>query len=213
MEQTSSTETTTDVKRNLINRAKNIIIQPDKEWNVIAFESANTNKIIIGYVFPLAALAAIAAFIGYGIIGVNYGLFHIGSTSWGIYYALNVLIGALAGVFISALVIDALAPSFGSEKNMGRSVQLVAYSYTPAWIGGLLSVFPAIALIGALAGLYGLYILYIGMPKIKKTPADKHVGYFVVSLIVLIVVYLIIGLIMSRIVLSAMGLSYGVFRL
>jgi len=52
---------------------------------------------------------------------------------------------------ISAFIIDALAPSFGAEKNMGRSVQLVSYSYTPGWIGGLLAIIPAIALIGALA--------------------------------------------------------------
>ena len=123
--------------------------------------------------------------------------------------AVRVLVGALAGVFISALVIDALAPSFGSEKNMGRSVQLVSYSYTPGWVGGLLAIIPAIALIGALAGIYGLYLLYIGMPKLKKTPADKHVGYFVVSLVVIIIVYFVIGLIMDRILMPAMGLYYN----
>ncbi|MFI5186930.1 MAG: Yip1 family protein [Chitinophagales bacterium] len=198
---------------NLIERAKNIITSPNKEWDVIALEQPNTGQIIMGYVLLLAGAAAVAAFIGYGLIGFNYGLFHYATTEWGIYYALNVLVGAIAGVFISALVIDALAPSFGSEKNMGRSVQLVAYSYTPAWIGGILAIYPPIALIGALAGLYGLYLMYIGMPKLKKTPADKLVGYFVVSLVTLIVVYFIIGLIMSKIVMSAMGLSYGILSL
>ena len=198
---------------NTIERAKNMIISPNKEWDVIALEQPNTGQIITTYVLLLAGAAAVAAFIGYGLIGFNIGFFHYATTSWGIYYALNVLIGAIAGVFISALVIDALAPSFGSEKNMGRSVQLVAYSYTPAWIGGLLAIYPPIALIGALAGLYGLYLMYIGMPKLKKTPADKQVGYFVVSLVTLIVVYFVIGLIMSKIVMSAMGLSYGVFGL
>jgi hypothetical protein len=194
---------------NAIERAKNIIVSPNKEWDVIALEQPNTGQIIMGYVLLLAGAAAVAAFIGYGLIGFNYGFFHYATTSWGIYYALNVLIGAIAGVLISALVIDALAPSFGSEKNMGRSVQLVAYSYTPAWVGGLLAIYPPLSIIGLIAGIYGLYLLYIGMPKLKKTPADKQVGYFVVSLITIIVVYFVIGLIMSRIVLSAMGLSYG----
>lgn len=194
---------------NLIDRVKNIIIAPPKEWDVIATETPDTGKIITGYVLPLAGAAAVAAFIGYGLIGINMGFFKIAGTNWGIYYALNVLVGAIAGVFISAAVIDALAPSFGSEKNMGRSVQLVAYSYTPAWVGGLLSILPAIAIIGALAGLYGLYLLYAGMPKLKKTPEDKHVSYFIVSLLVIIVVYFIIGLIMSKVVMSAMGLDYG----
>ena len=196
-----------------IQRAKNIIISPNKEWDVIALEQPNTGQIITNYVLLLAGAAAVAAFIGYGLIGFNYGLFHFASINWGIYYALNVLVGAIVGVFLSALVIDALAPSFGSEKNMGRSIQLVAYSYTPAWVGALLSIFPPIAVIGALAGLYGFYLMYIGMPKLKKTPADKHPGYFIVSIVTIIVVYVIIYFIMRKIVLSAMGLSYGVLDL
>lgn len=198
---------------NLIDRVKNILFTPPKEWDVIATEQPDTGKIITGYVLPLAGAAAIAAFIGYGLIGFGYGIFRFSGINWGLYYALNVLVGAIAGVFLSALVIDALAPSFGSEKNMSRSIQLVAYSYTPAWIGGLLSILPVIAIVGSLLGLYGLYLLYVGMPKLKKTPADKHPGYFIVSLLVIIVVYIIVWLIMSKVVLSVMGLSYGGIRI
>lgn len=190
---------------NLIERAKNIIISPAKEWDVIAAEQPDTGKIITGYVLPLAGAAALAAFIGYGFVAQYFG-----GINWGIYKAVSILIGALAGVFISAFVIDALAPSFGSEKNMGRSIQLVAYSYTAGWVGGLLAIIPAIAFLGALAGLYGFYLLYIGMPKLKKTPADKHVGYFIVSLLVIIAVYFIIALILGGILMTGMGLSnYG----
>jgi membrane associated rhomboid family serine protease len=66
-----------------------------------------------------------------------------------------------------------------------------------------------LALIGAIAGLYGLYLLYLGLPKLKKTPADKQMGYFVVSLVVLIVIYFVINLIMQKVIMSSMGLSYG----
>ena len=101
---------------NTFERAKNIIASPNREWDAIAAEQPNTSQIIVNYVLLLAALAAVAAFIGYSFIGFNYGIFgRMASTEWGIYYALNVLVGAVAGVFISAFVIDALAPSFGSE--------------------------------------------------------------------------------------------------
>ena len=193
----------------LIDRVKNIIINPVKEWNVIALETTDNSKIIIGYVLPLAGAAAIAAFIGYGLIGVNTGFSRITGTNWGLYYALNILIAAIAGVFICGFIIDALAPSFGSEKNIGRSIQLVAYSYTPVWIGGLLSILPAIALVGNLFGLYGLYLLYLGIPKLKKTPEDKVIAYYVVSLVVIIVVYRVIGLIITRLMMPAFGLSFG----
>lgn len=198
-------------KSNVIDRAKNIITQPAKEWDIISMEIPNQSQIILGYVLILAGAAAVAAFIGYGFIGFNSGFLgiRIAGVDWGIYQALAVLIGAIMGVYVCALVIDALAPSFGSEKNMGRSVQLVAYSYTPAWIGGLLAIYPPIAFIGGLFGLYGLYIMYIGLPKIKKTPADKQVGYFIVSIVAVIIVYFVIGLIMSRLLMPAFGLSYA----
>jgi len=193
---------------NLIERAKNIIITPAKEWDVIATEQPDIGKIITGYVLPLAGAAALAVFIGYAFIGSILGSGFFGVT-WGIYHALVSLIVALCSVFVSALVIDALAPSFGAEKNMGRSVQLVAYSLTPAWIGGLLAIIPVLALIGSLAGLYAFYLLYVGMPKLKKSPEDKQVGYFVVSIVVMIAVYVIVGLILAAILLPILGLSYG----
>jgi hypothetical protein len=194
---------------NLIDRVKNIITNPKKEWDVISVEPADSGKIITGYVLPLAGIAAIAAFIGYGFIGFNVLGFRVSGINWGIYQALTILIGAIASVFITALVVDALAPSFGSEKNFNRSVQLVAYSFTPFWVGGILAIFPPIAFLGALFGLYGVYLLYLGIPKLKNTPADKHVGYFVVTLVISIVVYIVIGWILGRILMSILGLSYG----
>ncbi|MEO8405304.1 MAG: Yip1 family protein, partial [Chitinophagaceae bacterium] len=121
----------------------------------------------------------------------------------------NILVGAIISVFISSFVIDALASNFGSEKNMARSVQLVAYSMTPAWVGGILNIVPALAIVGGLIGLYGFYLLYLGMPKLKKTPDDKLVGYYVVSLLVMLIVYMVIGYVISRVMMSAFGLSYG----
>jgi hypothetical protein len=194
---------------NLIDRVKNIIASPNKEWDVIAAEQPDAAKIVTGYVLPLTALAAIAAFIGYGLIGFRILGFRVTGMEWGLYYALTAFIAGIASVYLTALVIDMLAPSFNSEKNFNRSLQLVAYSFTPMWIGGILSIFPPIALIGSLFGIYGLYLLYLGIPKLKKTPADKHVGYFVVSLIVLIVVYWILVWILHSILLNIFGLSFG----
>lgn len=194
---------------NLFDRVKKIITSPNHEWDVIATEQPDAGKIITGYVLPLAGIAAIAAFIGYGLIGFNVFGFRISGVNWGLYQALTILIGAIVSVYLTALVVDMLAPNFGSEKNFNRSLQLVAYSFTPMWIGGILSIIPAIALIGGLFGLYGLYLLYIGLPKLKNTPPDKQTGYFVVSLIVTLVVYFIIGWILQSLFMNIFGLSYG----
>src|SRR5688500_5901896 len=146
---------------NLITRAKGIITAPAREWEVINTETPDTNKIITGYVIPLAAAAAIAAFIGYALVGTSFLGYRARGINWGLYQALTVFLSALLSVFVTAKVVDALAPNFESEKNFGRSLQLVAYSFTPAWIGGLLAIIPALSFLGALFGIYGLYLLYI----------------------------------------------------
>lgn len=192
---------------NITDRAKNILLTPEKEWSVVATEPADTNKLITGYAVPLAALAALAAFIGYGLITTG------GSVKLGLYYAINVFLTGLVSVYVTALVIDMLAPSFDAEKNFGRSLQLVTYSFTPIWIGGLLTLFPPLAIVGLLVGLYGLYLMYIGLAKLKSAPADKVTGYFVVSILVTIVVYIVIGIIMVRLLASIFGFTVigGIF--
>jgi hypothetical protein len=200
-------------KTNLIDRAKNIIVQPAREWDVISMETPNSNQIITGYVLPLAGAAALAAFIGYAFVGINMFGVRVAGIDWGIYQALTILIGAIVSVYLTAVIIEALAPSFQSEKNFNRSLQLVAYSFTPAWLGGLLALIPSLAFIGSLFGLYSLYLLYIGLPKLKKTPADKQTGYFVVSLVVCIVVYMAVAWILSSILMRTFGLTYGTYGL
>lgn len=56
---------------NLIERIKNIITRPNVEWDIIRTEPPEVNKIFTGYVIPLAGAAAIAAFIGFALIGIN----------------------------------------------------------------------------------------------------------------------------------------------
>ena len=187
---------------NLIERAKNILLTPKTEWDVVNNETPDTTKILTTYVIPLVAIGAIAAFIGYGLIGKSYWGIKVSSTGLGIRYALIALIAGIASTFLLAFVVDALAPTFKSEKNFGKSFQLAAYSYTAGWVGGIFNILPSIAIIGSLAGLYGLYLLYLGLPKLKKTPQDQVTGYFVASLITMIVASFVIGLILTSILIS-----------
>jgi hypothetical protein len=188
---------------NLVERAKNILITPKSEWDAVAAEEPNIQQILLGYVLPLALIPTIAVIIGWGTIGI------LGFTSftYGIAMGLVQLINAFLSVLISAFVIDALATSFTSTKNMGRAVQLVAYSMTPIWIAGILNILPSIGWLAGLIGLYGLYLLYLGLSPMMKTPEDKKVAYLVVSIIILIVVYFVIAAILTAILMAIFGLN------
>ena len=194
---------------NLIDRAKNMLTTPKTEWLVVASETPDNSKIVMGYVIPLAIAGAVAAFIGYGLIGFNWFGVRVGGTSWGLFHAVTALIQTVVSLFVTAFIVDALAPSFGSEKNMGRSLQLVAYGSTPTLVAGLFQILPFLAtIILFAAGIYALYLWYLGLTPVKKTPEDKRVTYIIVCIVVLIVVWMVIGWILGMILYPAFGLSY-----
>ncbi len=188
---------------NIVDRAKNIILTPKNEWQVIAGEQPDIKQIFTGYVLPLALIPVIACIIGFTFIGRSgFRSFGLGLTT-----AIIQLVLAFVGVYLTAFVVDLLAPNFGSEKNLGRAVQLVAYSFTPVWVAGVLYIVPVLGLLVVLASFYGLYLLYLGLPLMMKTPQDKVAVYLVVSIVVFIVVYAIISAVLSAIFFSIFGLG------
>jgi hypothetical protein len=78
-------------------------------------------------------------------------------------------------------------------------MKVAVYSYTAAWVAGILDIVPLLGLLAILAGLYGLYLLYLGLPKLMKSPPEKTAGYFVVSILAAIVVNVVIGMVIASI--------------
>ena len=185
----------------LIDRAKNIILTPAAEFERIDNEPADVSKIYMGYVLPLAVFAALCSFIGMSVFGV------FGWRMPLVPGLINAVIGvglSLAGVYIISLITNALAPNFGSQANVGKAHQLIAYSWTPAFLAAVFSLFPPLAILG-LAGLYAFVLLYIGLPRLMKTPEDKRVGFFVVLVLIGIVVNIVIGYVAGQILLMLPG--------
>jgi hypothetical protein len=138
------------------------------------------------------------------LIGIDAAFFRISGIKWGVIMAVNSFITSILTYYICTYVVDALAPSFASEKNIGRSAQLVAYSYTAAWVAGIFNIIPSLSILGIL-GLYSIYLFYLGIPVMKKTPEDKRVTYMVVSAVVIVVVGLVVNMIVTRIVYTFTG--------
>jgi hypothetical protein len=178
----------------IIQRAKNICLTPATEWPVIATEPATPKDLLGEYAAPLAAIGAIAGFIGGAIIGRTLpfvGHYRVPMVS--AFVAAIFTFGmALVGVFVLSLVIDALAPTFGGEKNRTQALKLAVYSYTPAWIAGVLQIFPLLSILGIFAALYGIYLLYLGLPHLMRSPQDKSIPYTVVVLVCAIVLSIVI---------------------
>ena len=62
---------------NLVDRVKNILLQPSQEWAVIETETTDTKTLYTSYAMILAAIPAVAGFIGGSIIGYEIGRAHV----------------------------------------------------------------------------------------------------------------------------------------
>jgi hypothetical protein len=196
--------------QNLIERVKNILLKPNTEWDVIAGESPDVPKLYTGYVLPLIALAAVCAFIGTSLIGVGvmgYG-YRVPIVTGVVMAVLQVAMG-VAGVFVMALVTNALAPTFGSQQDVNQAHKLAAYGGTAGFLAGVFQIFPPLAALG-IVGLYSLYLIYVGLPKLMKTPADKVLPYFLSIIGVMIVIGIVMATVMGAI--TAMSVGAGAWR-
>ena len=179
---------------NLVERVQAVLLKPRETWPVIESEPGDVASIYRNYLVFLAAVPAVAGFIGMSVIGV--GVF--GST-WRVPIVsglVNLVVGfalTLAMIYVLSLIADALAPSFGGQKNGLNAFKLVAYGATAGLVGGIFNLLPALSMLGLLAGLYSIYLIYLGAPVLMKVPQDKAVAYTAVLIVCGIVAGIVVG--------------------
>lgn len=179
----------------LLARVKGILLSPRAEWQKIEPEPTTAADLYRNYVLLLAAVPVLCGFVGSLLFGIGgFGVtvrpsFGTALTTAILSYAL-----ALGGVFVLALIVDFLAPTFQAERNQRQALKLVAYAATAGWLAGVFALLPGLGILQIL-GLYSLYLLYTGLPIMMKAPADKALPYTAV----VIVVGAVLGLILAAV--------------
>ena len=178
----------------IVERVKKILLEPKKEWGIISLETTNTSELYKSYIIPLAAIGPVASIIGMSIVGISMpfgGSFRLPLTT-SIGSAVVQYVLSLVGVYLLAMIVDFLAPTFSGEKNIDQALKLAAYSYTAGWLSGIFVMIPALSFFMIL-GLYGLYLIYTGIPVLMKAPQEKALGYTVTVVIAAVIISMIIA--------------------
>src|SRR5262245_7955688 len=102
-----------------------ILFRPSSEWQAIEPEQSSVAGLMLGYVAPLALIPAIAWLIGVSVIGVSVsvGTFKVPLAAGLISIAIGYVV-TFVNVYLVALVIDALAPTFDSLRNSTQALKL-----------------------------------------------------------------------------------------
>lgn len=180
---------------NLVERVQAILLKPKETWPVIAQEGGDVASIYKNYLVILAAIPAVSTFIGLSVIGAGmFGMSFRVPIVTGLVHLVVGYVLSLVMVYVLALIADALAPTFGGEKNPLNAFKLIAFSMTASMVGGIFNLIPGLSMLGLLASLYSIYLLYTGIPPLMKSPEDKSVGYTAVLIVCGIVASVIIGI-------------------
>jgi hypothetical protein len=180
----------------IVARVQAIVLKPREEWARIKAEPATVPGLFKTYIMVLAAVPAVAQLVGHIIVGTRLPM--VGRYRWPVGSALAsavlTYVLALASVYLFALIINELAPSFASAKNMTAALKLAAYSMTPGWVAGILYVVPGLSPLVILGTLYGVYVLYLGFEApMMGTPKDKVPAYLGISFVVAVALFIVLG--------------------
>ena len=191
----------------LVERVKRILLQPRQEWEVVSGETTTTADLYKSYAVPLAAIGPVASIIGMSIFGMGmpFGPAFRVPIITAVFSAVVHYVLSLAGVYVLALIVDFLAPTFSGEKNPGQSLKLAVYSSTAAWMAGVFVIIPALGFLG-ITGLYSLYLLYEGIPVLMKAPREKALLYTVAVAVAGIVIFAVIGSVVRTLIPFPMGM-------
>jgi hypothetical protein len=176
------------MNQDLIGRVRRLLMSPATEWDVIDREPSDMAAIYKSYVLPLIVFMAVcqgigALFLGGGFFWVLRGIL------------LTILLGS-AGIYLLALVINALATTFGAQKNFGQAFKVAAYTPTASWVASVFYVIPMLGIVAMLAGLFSFYLLFVGLPKLMRCPGDQAFLYTGTVIACLIVATLVLSLLL-----------------
>lgn len=179
----------------ILDRIKNILLSPKSEFAAVKTDGATIQQVYKDYAIFVAALPAIGTILSFGSF-LGFGMrFKMAVVSYLI---------MLGSFYVSAHIVNYLAPNFGSTKDLTHALKLVVYASTPSMVAGLFAFLGGLSGLLSLAGLiYGIYLFYLGMPIFMDTPSEKVITYMVAAFLVSLIVYFLL----SWILLPIFGLS------
>jgi len=181
----------------IFDRAREIILYPQKAWDKIKEEK--NNRILITYPLILCLIQPIAVIIGYGIIGLwmgPAGYFRLSLVN-AFFSALVAYFLSLLGIAVMGFLTLVLANYFHVEGDIFSAMKLSVYSATAPLLAGIFQIIPGLRILMIL-GLYGSYILYLGIPKLMKAPHDKEPPFTFSVIIGGIILILLINFLVSQ---------------
>ncbi len=186
-----------------------LFTDPTSEWEKIR-ERYKSGSGGVGHIFILAAIPAIAGYIGTTQVGWRIGVgdpVKITGDS-AIMIAVIFYMAMIVGTFTIGWVIHRLGKAYELEKPLPLCIALAAYTATPLFLIGAMEIYPVLWLnmmLGLPALAYTVYLLYSGLPIMMEIPAER--GFLYSSAILALGLIALVALLAMTALLWGMGLQ------
>lgn len=190
----------------LISEIRDLIRSPGSTFERLKATETSQSEITKNMLIYLAAIPAVAGFLGRVVIGYNTA-FYTGyarvSFFSGLISAILMFVLTIIGVYVISYIVNGLAVNFGGEKSELNAFKLTVYSFIPVLVLGVFSLVPSLSGLYIL-GLYGVYVFYVGAPILMQVKEDKVLTYTVIISLISIVITILFDRIAKLVIVTKM---------
>ena len=178
----------------IIDKSKQLIINPKSFWVSKKENFDSPAKLLFGFLLPIIIVVAVAVFLGEFFRSSD---FYVGTA---LLKSLRVIVLFLLQYFTSVFFTNELIKTFGGEKDIDISRNLVAYSLTPFLLVSIVTgLIPFLYIMGIL-GFYGFYIFWVGVKELLVFPENKQSSYTLITVLVNFFIFSFLSVILSKLV-------------
>ena len=176
----------------ILDKIRGIVFDPKSFWKLQKEKNEGLAVLLGSYFIPVLLIVVLVVFLGEFFRSAHfYGMFAL-------LKAIRKFILFLLAFFTSVYISNILIKTFGGEKNIKLTRQLIAYSFTPILLVSLVTgLFPFLYPLDIL-GVYSFYIFWVGGKELLTLPEQKRDSYLVLAIVVNFVIFSILSIILTQ---------------
>lgn len=185
-----------------------LFAHPAQEWEDIRKERCSIGKCYCSHVLFLAAIPAIAGFIGTTQIGWQIGTSEVVklTVESALMLSIATYVTMLVAVFTVGWMIHWMGKTYGTEQQLPQGIALAAFSATPLFLLGLAALYPVLWLdmiIAMPALAYSIYLLYTGLPTMMQV--SKEQGFLFASAVMGVGLVVLVAVMAATVIMWGFG--------
>ncbi|MGQ4276329.1 Yip1 family protein [Pseudidiomarina sp. E22-M8] len=165
----------------ILNHIWGLYAHPREEWKSID-ERHESMTFALSHILIIALIPCVAAYYASAELGWSIGARQATylTQSSAITLSVAMYLGIIVAAFALAYLIHWMAKTFGAAPTFTQSMELAAYTATPAIMSGVAALYPELWFVtmAFLAGIaYSVYLLYSGVPILMHIPEERGFIY------------------------------------